>query len=354
MTEAQRKLIEHLLDKERWSDILQRFIDVLRINIFLVDDKGRPLLTPCKGRYGWNILEMSPIGMDLLSESSSMLTKFKQHGFYLEYNYPFDLHNFAVPIRTDDNHTIGYLVIGPVILNKRLESEQYREIAKSLSMDPQILVDAINGVRTMSFVGIKSILDLLDEVARYTIHLKSQKAEISKIQFKTKVLSKEINKEAQDLLSSIYMDELLMAFLDMALKMTKTECGSVMVLNKNKGELTIKVSRGIEKNVVEKTRVKLGEGISGIAAQDNATIVIHGTETTNNRIRPLLKRPDIKHSFITPLASQDKIFGVLNLHTKSDDTSLPDDSLEAVNMLSTLTSVAINSLQQTIPMANPQ
>ncbi len=340
------KLAEQLIDKDRWSDILQRFIDVLRINIFLVDHKGRALLTPCKGRYGWELLEASPIGMELLNERSSLLDKFKQHGFYLEYHYPFDLHNFAVPVYAPNDIAIAYLILGPVILNRKLEPEQYEKIAHQLGMDSKVLLNAIGELRTMSFIGIKSILDLLDEVAHYTIHLKAQKSDFSTMDFSTQTVLKEANKEAKDILSSIYLDELLTLFLDMALKVTKTECGSVMFINSQTGEMTIKISRGLKKEAVQSVRQKIGEGIAGIAAKENKSIVIHGTETTHNRIKKYLKRPEIKHALVTPICTNNRVIGVLNLSTKKEEDALQEESLTAVNLLKKMASVAINSIQQ--------
>ena len=132
----------------------------------------------------------------------------------------------------------------------------------------------------------------------------------------------------------------------MALRLTKTECGSVMVLDSKSKDLTIRASRGIDQNIASKTRIKVGEGLVGLVAKENTSFVIHGTESDNNRIKPYLKRPEIKHALITPLLSQNNVFGVLNLHTKLNEITLRDDSLDIVQMLSRLTSVAINSIQQ--------
>ena len=77
-----------------------------------------------------------------------------------------------------------------------------------------------------------------------------------------------------------------MTLLDVALKMTNTECGSIMVVDQEKqGDLTIKVSRGLNEERVKNTRVRIGEGIAGLAAKENKPFVIHGQQgaTTGSR-----------------------------------------------------------------------
>ncbi len=341
-----RQLTQELIDKDRWVEILQRFIDVLRVNIFMVDHQGKAFLTPCMGRYGWKFLEMSPAGMDLLKDDSRMMDKFKQHGFYLEYQYPFDLHLFAVPIYGPRRTAVAYLIIGPVILNRRLGAEHYEKIALEFGMEPSDLLDALGEIRTISFVGIKSILDLLDEVSRYTVQLKSQKYDLSKLALNSEGLGEEISRDAQDILSSIFLDELLATFLDMAMKMTRTECGSIMVLDEETGELTIKVSRGLKKDIINRARTRVGEGVAGVVAEERTPLFIEGTQSAHNRIQEHLKRPDIKFSLVTPLKSADKLYGVLNLSSRKDAGPSGRAGLDSILLLTEMTSAAINTIQQ--------
>ena len=102
------------------------------------------------------------------------------------------------------------------------------------------------------------------------------------------------------------------------MKMTDTECGSIMLVDEKENDLSIKVYRGEKSERLKNVRVALGEGIAGIAAQENSSFII-GSSVPDNRIKHLLKRPEIKQSLIMPLVVKDKVFGVLNLHTKRQD-----------------------------------
>ncbi|HOW36356.1 MAG TPA: PocR ligand-binding domain-containing protein [Candidatus Omnitrophota bacterium] len=339
--DASRRVTTELIDRERWRLILQRFIEALQINIFIVDTEGKVFLTlPNIERYGAKLLDYSSVGSDMFSAHDSILDRFKKHGFYLEYHYSLGLHSFAVPIDIEEGKPVAYLVVGPVILTKRLDNSEYEAIAQKMGLNFRDLVDALHDIRVISFVNLRAILDLLYEVSKYVVQLTYKQVESQKKHIKLADESREtITPSARSL---VYSNDFLSSLLEIALKMTRTECGSIMILDQEKGDLFIKVSRGIDKTIARNTRVKVGEGIAGLAVQEDASYVIHGTEG-KNRIKSLLKRSEIKHSFIAPLKLKDSIFGVLNLHTKTDVDPLLDQKPNVAKRLSKLVSAVADS-----------
>ncbi len=311
-----RQLALKIINKEKWWDILSRFIDVLHINIFIVDSQGAVILPPEEGKYGGRLLVDRSLGFGLGQESSSFLKKFEPHGHYLEYVNPIKLHQFAIPLKIGGD-IMAYMIVGPVILNRRQENEQYQAIARDLNTDFRHLVNEINGLRVVSHIMINSILDLLYEIVKNNIDLSGIKKEIYE-KDGSETLPKEVKEAARELYSTACLDELLVTLLDIALKMTNTECGSIMIADKEKGgDLVVKVSRGLNQKTIQDARIRIGEGIAGLAAQERVPYVIHGQEG-DNRIKNLLKRPEIRHSLVMPLIMKNRIFGVLNVHTRED------------------------------------
>jgi len=323
------------VDREKWTSIIKRFIDVLKINIFLVSPDGQALIMPYADRYGWKLLANSPVGNQLFQYHLIQMHHFKEQGQYREFQSQLDFHNFALPIVAPGSKIIGYLIIGPVLLNKRRTNAEYEVIAKNMEVNSKELVDSMNEVRVVSHVDMKSIMDLLDEVVRYSIQMHLEKAKPAPVPPTEKIATN--------------ITELLEMLLDVALKITKAECGSIMLLNTQQGDLSVSVSRGIKPDA-QQSHIKIGEGIAGLAAQGNESFLIHGTESTNNRIKPLLKRPEIKHALVAPITLRNRVFGVLNIHTKNEKTQLTDENLNTIQMLSRLTSAAISSVQ---PKASP-
>ena len=340
--DASRQLALKIINKEKWWDILSRFIDVLHINIFIVDRKGLTILPPEEGKYGGRLLTERSLGFHPTQDPAEYLKKFEQYGSYLEYTSPLNLHQFAIPININgEGGPLGYMIVGPVILNKRLENAEYTTLARERNIPVQDLINEVNGLRVVSNVMMNSILDLLCEIVKNNIELSGIKSEMRQQGEGKEGFSEEIKEAAKDLYSTVCLDELLVTLLDVALKMTNTECGSIMVVDQEKqGDLTIKVSRGLNEERVKNTRVRIGEGIAGLAAKENKPFVIHGQKGGDNRITPFLKRPEIQHALVMPLMAKRRIFGVLNLHTREAQCSI-ENNIENLQYLSNLLSSVV-------------
>lgn len=337
--------LRQLIDTEKWSEFLKRFIDVLRINIFIVDPAGRVILSFYhqgeRGRYGSRFLKMT-FGFDPTQKQINLLQSFERHGIYLVAKDPFHFHTYAVPIRIEGEKVIAYLIVGPVILNKRWTNDEYLKLAQKLNLKTDDFLDLVYEVRVVSHLTMRAILDLLAEVGKDIVELNLEKRKLSEVRQNTEIITKEVVEAAQDICVTIHLDELLITILDVALNLSEAESGSIMMLDEGQGDLHIKVARGIGEDVIKNARQRLGEGIAGIAAQENMPFIISGAQG-DNRIQHLLKRSDIKQSVVIPLVAKDRVFGVLNLHTKKEDGKIIS-SVDALKHFSRLISTAVGSI----------
>lgn len=327
-------------NSEKWLAIVRHFIDVLKINIFIVTSELQLLLTNIQKRYGHELLENEHFGFNINNTQNIFLEKFQKVGHYSEYEHPFSLRTFSIPIKLDDGDLVGYLIVGPISLNKKVDTSEIKKFCQKLNLNQEKILNATHEIRVVSFLTIKSILDLLSEVIRYVVQISFEDRKFSQ-----GFLPKNVKEVAQDIYSSICLDELLVTLLDVALSLTKAECGSIMTLDRDQKTLTVKVSRGLDSDLAKNAQVKIGEGIAGISVKENIPFVISGTNG-DSRIKHLLKRPEIKQSLVMPLFTENNIFGVLNLHTKILSNAITEESLHVVQNLSRLTSAALNSIQQ--------
>ena len=331
-----RQISQQVVNKDKWWDMISRFVDVLRINIFLVDLEGLFILPPDKSRFGGRLLTERFLGFDLLHHED-FLNSFEAHGSYLEAENRYELKTYAVPIKVNDEDIFAYLIVGPVVLNKRLERERYTAMAREFEVDPNMLISELNELRVVSNMMIRSILDLLSEILRDHVIMTLKEKQLGQLNGGD-ARSQDFERVAREIYSSVAVDELLVTLLDVALKMTGAESGSIMIADKERGSLNIKASRGLGELRHENFSVKLGEGISGIAAQANESFVIKGAEG-DSRIKHLLKRPDIKESLVIPLHSKEGVVGVLNLSNKTREVHF-EENLDNLKYLTTLVSSA--------------
>lgn len=332
-------IVRSIIDKDQWWDVLSRFIDVLNINLFLINEKGSVILPPIAEKYGGRLLRDRSLGFDFIDDEVNILSHFHLSGEFLKSSNKYGLHLYALPLEVS-GLIIGYLVVGPVILNKRIDSKACVEIAQKDDVDAQELLNELSSIRVISHLMVQSILSLLSKIVKDNVELSKKELENKNLE-KSPEYNSLVNKEMRELTDGIYADvrtdKFLVSLLDVALKITNTECGSIMVCDKD--EIVLRVSRGIDASKTSEKRVRIGESIAGVAAQEKESFVINGVEG-DNRIKKYLTRNNIKKSLVMPLIEESKVFGVLNLHTKSDQSRI-DENLENLNYLTKLISSAL-------------
>ncbi|MCB9772354.1 MAG: GAF domain-containing protein [Candidatus Omnitrophica bacterium] len=336
-------------DPQKWRVLLNQFEEVLKINIFMVDAKGQLLvsLSEASGRgdFGSSFLKSS-FGLNLTTGADNHLAGFKNNGQYLQMISPFDFHLFAVAVKGDEDQPLFYLIIGPVILGKPWPDEKYVALGEHLMLANENFLRDIHSVSQMSELAMNSILELLAEVTKDVLAIEFEKQKLQQIQSRDETLRPDIANAVQDLFANIQQDELLVQILDSAIKMAGAKSGSLMILDEESQEFVLRVSRGLEnKKNIMMTRLKVGEGIAGIAALNKAPLFISGTEAQGDRkLQGLLKRPDIKSSIVVPLIVKDKVVGVLSLCTKNqqDDVDIENISRD-ICQLSRFIATALHS-----------
>lgn len=126
--------------------------------------------------------------------------------------------------------------------------------------------------------------------------------------------------------------ELLDLILTKCLDLTKATSGSVMLIDYNNQVLNIADSKGIRKEITKKTKLKLGEGITGwVAKTGNPKLV------NNILLDPLYVsvRKDIEAELAVPIKTDETIIGVISVDSKKKNAFTGDD-LELLMMIAEL------------------
>lgn len=341
MGNQDQQLVQDIFSKERWMVPLERFIQVLRINIFVVNNIGHPIIHPCgtsRGEvYGCRILTRF-LGLDKIEEGDGFFDKFSAYGDYLEHQSKMSLHAFAIPLKVY-GRIVAYMIVGPVIMGKRLEDKEYLDLAEGAGLLQKGLLDEIRGLKAVSHVAMNAVLDLLAAITKDFIEIGLENRRLRKTRIQKFSVPKTVAKAAEGLYKQIHFDELLVSVLDVALRLTGAEVGSIMIFDKDSKEMMIRVSRGLTDDWVRKARARMGEGVAGIAAKENRCFIMHGKKG-GEEVQPFLNRPDIKESIVMPISHHNRVFGVLNLHSKKENSRIEDNSGYLVS-LSKLLSTAV-------------
>ncbi|HYA12615.1 MAG TPA: GAF domain-containing protein, partial [Thermodesulfovibrionales bacterium] len=130
--------------------------------------------------------------------------------------------------------------------------------------------------------------------------------------------------------------------LDRAIDYTDAEKGSLMLLNE-RNELYILAARGFDMQFIETYRIKLGDGIAGIVAENRTPFLVEDIDR-DERFK-LKKRDRYKtKSFIScPIISRDKTLGVININDKKDGTPFREDEFNLLQIIADQAAIALEN-----------
>ena len=144
--------------------------------------------------------------------------------------------------------------------------------------------------------------------------------------------------------STLSLQECLQGILEKAMEVLEVERASLMFMEEGKGELFIKVSRGVEDEIVKNTRVKVGENISGWVAREGRPLLVENIERDSRFVPRNTKRYYTSSLLSVPLQIEGKILGVLNVNNKVSRKSFNEDDLELLSGLADEASLAIGKV----------
>ncbi|MCG8592319.1 MAG: GAF domain-containing protein [Proteobacteria bacterium] len=140
-------------------------------------------------------------------------------------------------------------------------------------------------------------------------------------------------------------DELFERMLEIAVGVTGADRGSLMLLDPETGELTIRVASGIERELWPKIRVALGEGIAGRVAADARPLRLRG-KADRQAFAIVRERLDVESALCVPLVHHGNVLGVLNVHHSTRPDAFGDDDLRFVEQLAHLDARIIARAQE--------
>jgi len=328
-----------IVDKAQWQKIQDHFAKVLGVTLRTIDVNDNFLTTPTEiSRVCREVIHSSRLGIAMCGKCLPPFLKRQGINTLWKEGYQCHMkfHLFCIPVEMFNKEPIAYILLGPVFLGKRPHYEDYIEKVRELGIDFSKFVDALLEIKVFSFYGIRSVIELLHNVASYIAQLGYQKLELKEIASLSKI---------ERFVGKFYVDKLLNTLLDISFEMLGAEIGSVMLWDKEKEELYIRVSRGLKEEIAKNVRLKIGEGIAGVVAQEKKSFFVDD-KIEDTRIKNRLTRRQIKSAIITPLKSKDKILGVVNIATQKRSEIFSSSHTSLLEQLAKLVSVALEDIYQ--------
>jgi len=322
-----RASLKDTIDIKEWQNIQDTFSVVTSVGLRTIDERGEPITSVSgESRLCRELIKPSEFKNTICGKCLPTFLGGEQR---VNRNLDFvclpGLHNFVAPLTSDNGKVLGYLILGPMFFITRNPKDEYRPIAEELKIDLDELWSALLEIKVTSFYNAQSLIKLITGVAGVTL----------------KYAYKAIRKE-KELEVSSQLNKILNVLLDVAFQISNADVGSIMFFKKSGDILTIQSSKGIPLDIANATKVRLGEGISGMVAQENRPLLIDD-DLSDNRIKSRLNRPKLKSAMVLPINSQNRVVGIMNLGVlRSSPVKFDTSNVRLMNKLIDLATVVIN------------
>jgi diguanylate cyclase (GGDEF)-like protein len=255
-----------------------------------------------------------------------------------------DINGFCVyKLLKDDPRTADI----PLLICITNEREAYR----SLGMKPQL------GQSIIRFTGKNDFEANIDiAIDKLKGRVDTNKFQSQSEQFK-KLLVKLVDAyHAGQNLHSDHARDVLNEVLEKITNMLSSELGSLMLVDDDSQELVIKASRGLSEDLANKTRIKVGRGISGWVAKSGSPLLIRDIEADERFSRQNSSRYYNSSLLSAPIRVKDKVIGVINVNNKASREQFTEYDLSLLTILTNEISIAIESShwQKRLEEANVQ
>lgn len=152
-----------------------------------------------------------------------------------------------------------------------------------------------------------------------------------------------LSKISKAITSDLYLEDILKLIVTVTAQAMGSHLCSLMLLNE-KNELVIRATQTVSEAYTQKAPIRMGEGISGKAAQENRPIVVYNVqEEKEYKYKEVARKEGICSFLCVPLSVKGRVIGVINLYT----SSLHKFTKNEISLLSTVANQAALVIENT-------
>lgn len=125
-----------------------------------------------------------------------------------------------------------------------------------------------------------------------------------------------ISEISEAITSETYLDDILRLIVIVTAKVMDSNICSLMLLDEETGELEIRATQSVSDVYLHKPPVKLGEGVSGVAAEENRPVVVMDVKKEKAFVnKQVALKENLCSLLCMPMSIKGRVVGVINCYT---------------------------------------
>ncbi|MFZ1683411.1 MAG: GAF domain-containing protein [Candidatus Zixiibacteriota bacterium] len=146
--------------------------------------------------------------------------------------------------------------------------------------------------------------------------------------------------------SAANLSDLLRQIVVLAATVTEAQVGSIMLLDEAGEFLTIKAAIGLDDDIIQKTKLPIGESIAGHVAKVGEPLIVEDVENDSRFKRSNQERYGKASLLCSPLRIKNNILGVINMANRQDGQSFTEDDLRLLSTFASQAAIAVDDAYQ--------
>jgi len=119
-----------------------------------------------------------------------------------------------------------------------------------------------------------------------------------------------------------FIDTSMDLFIDLISELLDLDICSIMLTDELTSELTVKSARGLDDDIIKRTRIKFGDRIAGWVALEGKPLFVEDIESDPRFAKKSISQYNAKSFMSLPLKIKGRVVGVLNLNNKKTSEPL--------------------------------
>lgn len=242
-----------------------------------------------------------------------------------------------------------------IVVDKKLGNEpSFKEFLKLAREIPKIIISEVHSLTGLGSWTKDSVVYPLyaPSVKELTFFVKRLikenqiSAERVRLKYDLSVALRELRffeEMSKALTSSLELTGILSKIMDKVKEMTKAEAWSVLLVDRETGELVFEKTNARKKKEIEKIRLKMGEGISGWVAREGVPVVLPDVSKDKRFLGRIDKAIHLKTKSLmcVPVKIHEQVLGVLELINKTTGEPFKKEDLDLLMKFLGLAAIAI-------------
>lgn len=146
-------------------------------------------------------------------------------------------------------------------------------------------------------------------------------------------------------ISAASKDEVLSGLIETLSQQTGAGRISIMLYEDKERFLRIVAAEGLKKEIIDRARIRPGEGIAGKVFQDGKPVILNGGPDDNSAYSSFMKLKNITAAVSFPLKSRDHVLGVVNISKTGTGTPFSPADVEMISVICGQAVMALENLK---------